>query len=130
MTEPAYIPGRAAPRRHLHPAVWAAIGATVALLLAGGAYLLTRPSPAHAPSREQQVIGACEDAIRAQLKSPATAKFTGETAAGADPTWTIYGAVDAQNGFGALIRSSLQCTIQVDGGQMSVTQALLLNDGG
>ncbi|OOL26832.1 hypothetical protein GQ85_42610 [Rhodococcus rhodochrous] len=54
----------------------------------------------------------CEDQVRAQLKAPATAAFTGvRTTRQADARFVVtVGAVDAQNGFGAQLRTAFTCT--------------------
>jgi hypothetical protein len=55
----------------------------------------------------------CEDWVREQLKSPSSADFNdgSVTGAGAGP-YTITGTVDAQNSFGAMLRSDWTCTIE------------------
>ncbi|UJP39325.1 hypothetical protein [Cellulomonas palmilytica] len=62
-------------------------------------------------SREATAV--CEDWVREKLKAPSSAEFSGATASGygAGP-YTVSGKVDAQNSFGALIRSSWTCTIE------------------
>lgn len=71
----------------------------------------------------------CRSAVKAQLKSPATAKFPGslesaaeasETEAG-ERTWS--GHVDSENGFGAVVRTDFVCRYDpADGsGEVSVT---------
>jgi hypothetical protein len=62
------------------------------------------------PTPQQQAIAACETAVKAQLKSPATAGFSGETTSPAGSGYYVEGNVDAQNGFGALIRSHWTCS--------------------
>lgn len=59
-----------------------------------------------------EAIAQCEAAIEERLKAPATADFN-STATG-DGTWTVIGTVDAENGFGAMIRSSYQCSVIID----------------
>lgn len=54
-------------------------------------------------------IVIAEAAVKGQLKSPSTAKFCGNsdyTVTCLGDTWTVKGTVDAQNGFGAVLRSS------------------------
>jgi hypothetical protein len=60
---------------------------------------------------QQQARHACEDAVKAQLKSPATAKFSDETISRTPigGGWDVVGSVDSQNGFGALVRGSWTC---------------------
>lgn len=57
---------------------------------------------------------ACQDMVRDQLKSPGSAKFSDVSSTGAGP-WTVTGAVDADNSFGASIRSTWSCDVRLDG---------------
>ncbi len=54
----------------------------------------------------------CEQFVKDRLKSPATADFsdTDATSNGSE-AWTVTGAVDSENGFGALIRNTYVCTV-------------------
>lgn len=58
----------------------------------------------------------CERWVKDKLKAPATAEFSGavETSTGTN-SWTITGNVDAENGFGAQVRSVWSCDIRLDG---------------
>lgn len=68
-------------------------------------------------SKEKKARGPCyglhlnanqvaKDAVRKSLKSPSTASFTSAKAwQDKDCTFKFHGYVDAQNGFGAMIRS-------------------------
>lgn len=59
---------------------------------------------------------ACRSWVKDQLKAPATAQFSGETGYSSDTgPWEIVGNVDAQNGFGALIRNIYTCSVHTDG---------------
>lgn len=66
-------------------------------------------------NREIEAWVCAQDVVRSSLKSPASAKFCSYTEAtvscdyGAD--YTIRGYVDAQNGFGATIRSYFVVTL-------------------
>lgn len=54
----------------------------------------------------------CLDSVRGKLKAPATARFTDSAVpalTGAEWAWTSY--VDAQNSFGATIRTSFTCRV-------------------
>ena len=57
----------------------------------------------------------CRDFVKARLKAPATAKFSGEDYDASGDTYTVTGAVDAQNSFGALLRSNYTCVVRLDG---------------
>ncbi len=65
-------------------------------------------------AQRQGAMIACEDMLRDQLKAPDSADFTGTTATGSGP-WTVTGQVDAQNSFGASLRSAWSCEVRLDG---------------
>ncbi|MEU7904086.1 hypothetical protein [Actinoplanes sp. NPDC049118] len=83
-------------------------------------------------SPQDQAAGAkaacVEEFIPARLKSPATARFSGVAIASVDTsavgeTYTVTGSVDAENGFGALIRSRFTCIVHPDGGRWELNSA-------
>lgn len=55
-----------------------------------------------------------QDAIKARLRSPSSASFLSGTTAISHQgcTWTVSGQLDAQNAFGAMIRSSYQVRLR------------------
>jgi len=56
------------------------------------------------------LFASCEELVKNQLKSPASAQFSGETQTNVDSsTVNIDGTVDSQNGFGAMLRSTFEC---------------------
>lgn len=57
---------------------------------------------------------ACHGWVEDQLKAPSTADFHDDDVSGDGP-WTITGSVDAENSFGAKIRTSWTCDIRLDG---------------
>lgn len=59
-----------------------------------------------------EAIAQCEAAIKDKLKAPSTADFS-STATGSG-TWTVVGTVDAENSFGAKVRTSYQCSVIID----------------
>lgn len=63
---------------------------------------------------------ACEQQVKENLKSPSTADFTGTDATGSGP-FTVTGEVDSQNGFGAMVRSSFECSVRVADGNAYTT---------
>lgn len=76
---------------------------------------VTAPTPEeHSPELDLAAAElACQDFVRDRLKAPATAEFTEAVTAplaGYD-RYTVSGAVDAQNSFGALIRNFYSCTV-------------------
>ncbi|KQQ99451.1 PEGA domain-containing protein [Deinococcus sp. Leaf326] len=72
-------------------------------------------------------IVRCQDAVRAQLKAPSTAKFPGVLEKAAAVTtyengnkdWS--GWVDSQNSFGALLRTEFLCEYDFDNQQIELT---------
>lgn len=74
-------------------------------------YLLTRPAglPGSDPASATALITACHDAATRRLKSPATAKFSEDAPSIEGAEGSVTGVVDAQNGFGALIRNRYTC---------------------
>lgn len=66
---------------------------------------------------------ACEGAVGQNLKAPATAQYNSQ-ASGSGP-WRVVGTVDAENSFGALIRSEYQCTVRLEGNRAIATLEFL-----
>ncbi|MGW3608920.1 hypothetical protein ACWD6N_03375 [Micromonospora sp. NPDC005163] len=116
-------PAATPPRREARRWPWMAAAALVVLLAAGGvAYALM-------PTDEDEAVDRCQTAISGQLKSPSTAKYAdGVTVTGEDGNFGTYyevsGEVDAQNGFGALVRGDYRCKVQREsGGGWLVTES-------
>jgi len=69
-------------------------------------------------SEQEQMYNAAKKEVLTQLKAPSTATFPDyDTATYTQTTqdkntWIIQSYVDAQNGFGAMIRSSFICKVQ------------------
>lgn len=62
---------------------------------------------------------ACEDFVQKSLKAPSTADFpsySSYTATGGPEVWTVNGYVDAENGFGAKIRTDWKCMVSSSDG--------------
>lgn len=58
----------------------------------------------------------CEGWVKDKLKAPSTARFANDGTthpSGAD-AWTMSGTVDAQNSFGATIRTAWTCDVRFD----------------
>lgn len=87
------------------------VGCTVAISINGG----NRDSS----NNKYEAIAQCESRVEKLLKSPSTAEF--DTDATGSTTWTVTGTVDSQNGFGATVRSSFQCTVVMNGDQTATT---------
>lgn len=60
----------------------------------------------------QEAIAQCEHFVKERLKAPATAQF--DLTAERIGTWIVTGTVDSHNGFGAMIRSDVECEIRMN----------------
>lgn len=111
-TTPTPPPGplQAAPKRRIGGLAWLAI---IGIPVAAIAGFLGATNPGGDRNTEAYAIVKCQEAVKNQLKSPTTADFTGSSATG-DGTWTVTGSVSSQNGFGATVRSSFQCSVMVE----------------
>lgn len=108
--------------------------AAVALALAAGgttAFMLLREDKPPAPAVEDKnsaaaLVQTCHTAVLGRLKAPGTAQFGGEfTRTVGTQVSELTGWVDAQNGFGALIRMRWVCTATATSVGWSVTDVKL-----
>lgn len=88
---------------------WMAIGCGIPIAIVAVLVLATALWPKDSGPRPGDAIGACEDAISELLKAPDTARFS-SSVSGNNP-FIVVGEVDAQNSFGAEVRSQYQCTV-------------------
>jgi hypothetical protein len=95
-------------------------------LIAGCSALVANNDPTKDPANIQyNAQQTCEGWVKDKLKAPATADFGGAAEVVTDdpsdpalePAFTITGVVDAQNGFGANVRSTWTCSIHTSGTQ-------------
>lgn len=71
------------------------------------------------PAQPQEVGASCANRVFSRLKSPATADFGPiQVVVFPNNAWVTYVTVDAQNSYGALIRTTYYCENQVVGGVM------------
>lgn len=111
-------------RRSSRWLLWVVLGLVVLGLagIGGALYLVNADEPdrERGPSRSA-LISACRDAVRAKLKAPASAKFPGgERVENVGTTYRVFGQVDAQNSFGALLRGNFRCVATLEGQAWSV----------
>lgn len=80
-----------------------------------------------APDPVTEIIDACRGAVTSQLRAPSTADFPGdEEFVKNEAKYTMRGSVDAENGFGAQIRTEWVCdTTWTGSSARSVTVTLL-----
>lgn len=93
-----------------------ALVAWIYAMIEGGSGGAGAPAP-FVPS-EFNASTDCKGFVKRQLRAPATADFAPhrELTIGNDGArWSVSGYVDAQNGFGAMIRSHYTCVIRYDG---------------
>lgn len=103
----------------------------LALVLLGGAWLIIRgpdkPKTAAEQAAEYQPSAAdaermCREHVTNQLKAPSTAKFGDIRTRGFGSEYTVTGWVDAENSFGATLRTRWECTaIHTGGGTWRTT---------
>jgi len=70
-------------------------------------------------NNQYEAIAQCEARIREMLKAPTTARFDSSASGGG--TWRVTGTVDAENSFGAMIRSHFGCTVVIAGDRATTT---------
>jgi hypothetical protein len=99
---------------------WVVIG--IAVLVVGGCSLAVSGGDDDDASGGDRSEGMakvmCEDFVEDRLKSPSSAEFSGifdTTISGSGDDYTVTGYVDAQNGFGAMLRSNYTCQVRDDG---------------
>jgi hypothetical protein len=100
-------------KREMHPALpWGAVaivGTLAAIYFCGG-------NSGGSSSDIGKIVTAkiaCHDWVKDQLKAPATADFTDDDEPAVDGIYyTFTGSVDAQNSFGAQLRSRWTCKVQ------------------
>jgi len=94
------------------------IGAAAFVAIVGGCMALGSGS-GRTPSLDEQHRDAqrvCQDFVKERLKAPVTASFADvDTSGGAATGVAVTGSVDAENTFGAKVRSTFTCTVTLSG---------------
>lgn len=105
-----------APRRSSRWVFWLVVGLVVlGLAGTGAAWLVIRDTPAGGSS-DSALVDACQDAVRGKLVAPSTARFPGgDRIEQEGSTWRVFGRVDAQNRFGAMLREDYRCVAVREG---------------
>lgn len=80
-----------------------------------------RDAERHAENAPIYAQIACENAVESQLKAPSTAKFGNLNTNGSGGYYTVDGHVDAENSFGAQLRTTFVCDVAVDGESTTIT---------
>ena len=73
----------------------------------------------------------CKQNVEKKLKAPATAEFEGVTSArisqSEDRTqWSVRMHVDSENGFGALVRTEIACTVKPESPDRGLVESVLI----
>ncbi len=87
------------------------------VLLPGGCVLMLSGKPDPATSNRISALVCAKQKVLEQLKAPSTAEFQRSSSMIVETkdnlTYKIGGYVDAQNGFGAMLRTSFICDVTV-----------------
>jgi len=129
---PAQVAEPGAPKTATkRPGVLAIIGIIAGIVLFLG-YLANSflPNATRNTPRSYDSIAAwvdCKDFVTQNLKAPATAEFPLSNAEGvrighiaSTDRWSVIGYVDAQNGFGAMIRQDFACQVSSSAGNVTL----------
>jgi hypothetical protein len=108
-------------------AVLGVAAAAIAVVVVG--VFLSGDGSDSAPSDTGDRYGAidvCHQRVEGQLKAPSTADYSDETATETSPGhWSVAGSVDAENSFGAKVRSTYTCeAVHTDGDNWNVTASV------
>lgn len=124
--EPFTLQQMARPGTPKRRRVWPLVVIVAVLVLVGAGtavYALTRDEPAAAVDKTAALIAACREVALKDLKSPATAVFSGEKPVEfGDRFYYIEGVVDSQNSFGATVRTNYRCKAEAVGDGWSVVR--------
>lgn len=96
-----------------------AIGVLILLGVGGCMAAVSSGGGGYDPNNAAEATSQCESRVEQLLKSPSTAKF--DSKATGSGTWTVNGTVDSENSFGAVVRSSYQCTVVISGESATTT---------
>ena len=110
--------------------LFVAIGGKAVKGLANSIFAQTRDPNT---SNDTMAYIQCEDAVRESLKAPSSAEFSGffgsEVIVQGDRRYAIIGWVDAENSFGAKIRTKYICKTRDEGNGRWSFEPLMVNSG-
>ena len=91
-------------------------GAILVLISVLCAVQITKPDKATPVYPSQDAKRVCQEQfIPDRLKAPSTAKFSEVTVSSSGDVYTVTGKVDADNSFGARVRSGFTCIVRDTG---------------
>ena len=82
--------------------------------------LISADGPSQA-STDHDAKRVCQDFVKDRLKSPGSAEFSDVAVSHVVDDYTVTGAVDSQNLFGAVVRNTFTCQVRSDGDQWRLT---------
>lgn len=103
------------------------MGKCLALAVAALALALTGCTSGPDPEVHSKLAErACERAIESKLKSPSSASYV-DVVTELEPNgqYTVLGEVDADNSFGASLRSRFGCVVTVTDNEATVTDSMI-----
>lgn len=108
------------PAEPVHQKKKAGIGcATIAVGIVAIAFLISQCSDSGSDSNDgggrYGAQSVCEQFVEDRLKSPSTADFSDTETSNVGDLWTVTGAVDSENSFGAMIRNTYRCVVRYSG---------------
>ena len=104
----------------------ASVLAIMTFLSLGLAQSITLSDGSTMDSIDAQVM--CKDQVKDSLVAPSTAKFVGVWGGNSNQpvkfgnSWVYDVVVDSQNGFGAMLRSTIRCTLDGDNDSIGLEQ--------
>lgn len=111
-----------APKRKRTGLVVALVAAALLLMAATSAVtvLVMRHDPPAASSNvADKATANCKQAMLDRLKSPGTAKFSDVKTGKSGNTFEVSGNLDAQNGFGGVVRVEWSCSVYDNYGRLN-----------
>ena len=91
------------------------IATTAAALMLAVTGCTTEPVNPVADDQSTSAEVMCEEFIERRLKAPGSAEYTKPSTTKQDATYSVVGAVDSQNSFGAQVRNDYTCVIRSEG---------------
>lgn len=111
-TPPTRVPEAERPRSHAGRTLGIGISILIVLgLVAMCAAINGHTSTPGTSDYQADAQRVCHGFVKDELKSPASAQFSGDAVTGSGLDWTDVGNVDSDNSFGAPIRNTFSCEV-------------------
>ena len=82
------------------------LGFVVLVVLFAGCATANHSGSSSSTGNSYEAVAQCEARIGKLLKAPSTAKYDSDATGSGNGPWKVTGTVDAENSFGAMLRSS------------------------